>query len=142
MTTTITLTHEAGRGVEIESLHDHVVSLVAQRWAQSFRCRVTIKPSVAQAGLTSEEHVPDIIGWQYHPAGNRVEWIAEIETAESLSQPDLGERLQERASAGVAFYLFVPTGCRPATELLATAVGVYPNGIYEYRFVNGMLQLA
>lgn len=142
MTTTITLTQEAGRGVESESLHDQVVSLVAQRWAKSFRCRVTIKPRVAQAGWTREEHVPDIIGWQYHPAGNRVEWIAEIETEESLSQADTGERLQERASAGVAFYLFVPTGCRPVTQLLASTAGVSPNGIYEYRFVNGMLQLA
>jgi hypothetical protein len=139
---TLTIAQEAGRGVEIESHHDHVLSLVAQRWAKSFRCRVTIRPSVAQAGVTGEEHVPDIIGWQYHPAGNRVLWIAEVETEESLSQTDRGERWQDRYALGVALYLFVPAGCRPNAERMANGAKVHFNGVYEYRFVNGTLQLS
>lgn len=38
------LTKEAG----IETVHDQVVSLVAQRWAKAFRCKVTIHTGLEQ----------------------------------------------------------------------------------------------
>lgn len=127
------------RGV---SLHDHVVSLVAQRWARSFQCKVTIKPSVEKHGWAAGPHDPDIIGWQYSPAGNRVEWIAEVETEESLAQPLIRERLQDHAARGAPFYLFVPKGCRTVAQSVAMRAGIRPNGIYEYAFVNETFQLS
>jgi hypothetical protein len=140
--------HEAGRGAGhdagagVVSLHDHVVSLVAQRWARSFQCKVTIKPDVEQHGWAAGQHDPDIIGWQYSPAGNRVEWIAEVETEESLSQPLTSGRLQDQAALGVPFYLFVPKGYRPVAQRVATRAGIRLNGVYEYAFVNETFQLS
>ena len=35
----------------IETIHDQVVSLVAQRWAKAFQCRVTIHTSLRARSL-------------------------------------------------------------------------------------------
>jgi hypothetical protein len=140
--------HEAGREAGYEartgvvSLHDHVVSLVAQRWARSFQCKVTIKPDAEKPGWAAGQHDPDIIGWQYSPAGNRVEWVAEVETEESLSHPQTRERLQDHAALGVPFYLFVPKGYRTVAQRVAMRAGIRLNGIYEYTFVNETFQLS
>lgn len=133
-----TITREAA----IESLHDHVVSLVAQRWAKSFQCKVAIKPNAEKHGWAAGKHDPDIIGWQYSPAGNRVEWIAEVETEESLSQPQTRGRLQDHGAMGVPFYLFVPQGYRTVAQLVAMRAGIRLNGIYEYVFINETFQLS
>jgi hypothetical protein len=121
--------------VAIQSLHDQVVSLVAQRWAKSFQCKVTINPG-------SESGEPDVLGWQFSPAGNRVQWIAEVETEESLSQLDRYKRWQGLADKSVPFYLFVPKGYRSKVRQLAVMAGVDLNGIYEYTFLNETFQLA
>ncbi len=42
---------------------------------------------------------------------------------------------------GVAFYLFVPKGCRELAELFANRAGMHINRVYEYSVVNGMFQL-
>nr|MBI3614506.1 hypothetical protein [Nitrospirota bacterium] len=126
-----TITHE----IRIGSLHDQVVSLVAQRWAKSFQCKVTINPG-------SETTEPDVFGWQFSPAGNRVEWIAEVETEESLTGLDRYKRWQTLADKSVPFYLFVPKGYRSKVRQLAVMAGVDLNGIYEYAFLNETFQLA
>jgi hypothetical protein len=103
---------------------------------------VTIKPNAEQHGWASDKHDPDIIGWQYSPTGNRVEWIAEVETGESLSHPLMRGRLQDHAAMGVPFYLFVPKGYRTVAQLVALRAGASPNGIYEYTFINETFQLS
>ena len=124
------------------SLHDHVVSLVAQRWAKSFQCKVTIKPNAEKHGWASNKHDPDIMGWQYNSTGNRIEWIAEVETEESLAQSQLRGRLQDHLALGVPFYLFVPKGYRAVAQLVAMRAGASLNGIYEYAFINETFQLS
>jgi hypothetical protein len=129
--------------VGVQSVHDHVISLVAQRWAKSFQCRVTIKPDGGANGWKAlDESDPDIIGWQFAPGGNKVEWIAEVETEESLSDPQTRARFQMQSALGVPFYLFVPKGYRRAVQALAMRVGVSFNGIYEYAFTNETFQLS
>lgn len=126
-----TITHE----IRIGSLHDEVVSLVAQRWAKSFQCKVTINPG-------SETNEPDVFGWQFSPGGNRVEWVAEVETEGSLISSDRYKRWQTLADKSVPFYLFVPKGYRSKVRQLAVMAGVDLNGIYEYAFLNDTFQLA
>lgn len=127
--------HAMTGDVAIQSLHGQVVSLVAQRWAKSFQCKVTINP---RAG-TGE---PDLFGWQFSPSGNRVEWIAEVETENSLTELDRYKRWQALADKSVPFYLFVPKGYRAKVRQLAVMAGVDLNGIYEYAFLNDTFQLA
>lgn len=127
--------HTMTGDVAIQSLHDQVVSLVAQRWAKSFQCKVTINPG-------SETNEPDVFGWQFSPAGNRVEWIAEVETEDSLAELDRYKRWQAMADKSVPFYLLVPKGYRSKVRQLAVMAGVDLNGIYEYAFLNGTFQLA
>ncbi|MBM4133484.1 MAG: hypothetical protein FJ245_06925 [Nitrospira sp.] len=121
--------------VAIQSLHDQISSLVAQRWAKSFQCKVTISPG-------SETAEPDVFGWQFSPTGNRVEWIAEVETEDSLTRLDRYKRWQTLADKSVPFYLVVPKGYRSKVRQLAVMAGVDLNGIYEYAFLNDTFQLA
>ena len=133
-----TITHEAG----VQSLHDHVVNLVAQRWAKSAQSKVTVNTGSEKKGRAGfDRNTPDLVGWKSSPKGTRVEWIAEVETKESLSRLEMRARWQDDAALGVPFYLFVPKGCRARAEQVAVKAGVTLNSIYEYAFVNETLQL-
>lgn len=121
-------------GLAIQSLHDQVVSLVAQRWARSFQCKVTINPGAKRGE-------PEVFGWQFSPGGNTVEWVAEVETEESLAQLNRYRRWQQLAGRGLPFYLIVPRGYRQTVKQLAGMAGVDINGIYEYAFTNDTFQL-
>lgn len=134
-----TITREAG----IQSLHDHVVSLVAQRWAKSVQSKITINTDAERnRWAASDRSYPDIVGWKFNAGKNTIEWIAEIETEESLPEPDRQGRWREDAVLGVPFYLFVPKGHREAAQKLALTAGVTLNGTYEYFFLNGTFQLS
>ncbi len=134
-----TITREAG----IESLHDHVVSLVAQRWAKSVQINITINTDADRSRwAASDRSYPDIVGSRFTGGRNTIEWVAEVETEESLSEPNTQDRLREGAVWGVPFYLFVPKGHREAAQKFAMAAGVTLNGTYEYFFLNGAFQLS
>jgi len=89
-----TITHEPG----IQSLHDHVVSLVAQRWAKSVQINITINTDAERSRwAASDRSYPDIVGSRFNGGRNTIEWIAEIETEESLSEPNTQGRWREDA---------------------------------------------
>jgi len=134
-----TITREPG----IQSLHDHVVSLVAQRWAKSVQINITINTDAERSRwAASDRSYPDIVGSRFNGGRNTIEWIAEIETEESLSEPNTQGRWREDAGWGVSFYLFVPKGHRETAQKLAVTAAVTLNGIYEYFFLNEMFQLS
>jgi len=134
-----TITREAG----IQSLHDHVVSLVAQRWAKSAPNKITINTDAERhQWAVSDRSYPDVVGWRFNGGKNTIEWIAEVETEESLSEPETHSRWREGAVLGVPFYLFVPKGHRETAQKLAVTAHVTLNGIYEYFFLNGVFQLS
>ena len=133
-----TITHEPG----VQSLHDHVVNLVAQRWAKSLHCRITINTgSEKNRWAGSDRSYPDIVGWKPSLGRHTLELIAEVATEESIAGAEVYRRWQDYAALGVPFYLFVPKGYRAKAQQLAAKAGVALNGIYEYAFVNGMFQL-
>jgi hypothetical protein len=51
--------HEQG----IVTIHDQVVSLVAQRWAKAFHCKVTIQIGLEQTPWADPQQPCDIVGW-------------------------------------------------------------------------------
>lgn len=132
-------THDIG----IQSVHDQVVNLVAERWATTMQCTVTVNTPAREHGWsTAERKYPDLIGLKTGPKGNLVEWIAEVETEESFSELDAHGRWQDYTALGLRFYLFVPKGRGATAEFFASRAGARINRIFEYSFVEEQFQLA
>ncbi|MEW6247090.1 MAG: hypothetical protein AB1555_10305 [Nitrospirota bacterium] len=125
----------------IETLHDQVVSLLAQRWSKAFQCRVTIKTGLKENRWAGIDQKADLMGRKVNPRGDRILWIAEVETEGSLAESETVVRWKQGAELGVPFYLFVPRGGRETAQKLAAVAEITFNGVYEYGFVNGVLQL-
>jgi hypothetical protein len=126
----------------IETVHDRVVSLVAQRWAKAFRCKVTIHTSLEQDPWADPEQQCDIVGWQVTSAGNTtMEWMAEVETADSILDLETRSRWKQAMVVGVPFYLLVPRGLKESAQKLAGEASVPVSGVYEYTFVNDLCQV-
>lgn len=125
----------------IQTIHDQVVSEVAQRWAKAFRCKVTIKTSLDQNPWADPKQLSDIVGWYFSPQGNSMEWMAEVETEDTLSDPATFGRWQRAAVPGTPMYLLIPRGSLNVAQKLAGAAGVRFTGIYQYGFFNGVVQI-
>lgn len=125
----------------IETLHDQVVSEVAQRWAKAFQCRVTIKTGLDRQPWTDTPQESDILGWDFSPQGKDVLWAAEVETDDTLSDPDTHRKWQRAAAPGIPHYLLIPRGARALAEKMAASADLRFSSIYEYGFVNGVVQV-
>jgi len=126
----------------IQTVHDQVVSEVAQRWAKAFQCKVTIKTSSLEQNLWADpKQQSDIVGWYFSPRGNSMEWIAEVETEDTLSDPATRARWQQAAVPGIPLYLLIPRGNKVVAENLVAAADVQVTSIYQYNFFNGIVQI-
>ena len=125
----------------IVTVHDQVVSLVAQRWAKAFHCKVTIHTSLERTPWADPQQQCDIIGWQVSSAGNTMEWMAEVETDDSIKDVATVSEWKEAVVRGIPFYLFVPRGLKESAQKLAGDASISVSGIYEYTFVNGLCQV-
>jgi len=120
----------------IETVHDQVVSLVAQRWAKAFVCKVTIRTSLQLNPWADPHQQCDIVGWYISSGGNTMEWMAEVETEESLADPLVIDKWKKVITRGIPFYVLVPRGLKETTEQLALDASLVVGCIYEYTFVN------
>lgn len=125
----------------IETIHDQVVSEAAQRWARAFQCKVTIRTGSDHTPWADPGQQSDIAGWSYSPGGNCMEWMAEVETEDSLQNPETHCKWKRAAVAGVPMYLLIPRGNRAQAEQIAASVDLQFSSIYEYGFVNGVVQI-
>lgn len=132
-----TLLRERG----IVTVHDQVVSLVAQRWAKAFRCKVTIHTSLEQNPWADPQQQCDIVGWHVSSSGNTMEWMAEVETDESIRNAETVSGWKKAVVRGVPFYLLVPRGLKESAQKLAGEAAVPVSGIYEYTFINDQCQV-
>ena len=130
------------KDVGIQTLHDQVVSEVAQRWAKAFRCKVTIRTESDLNPWADPRQQSDIAGWAFSPQGDRVLWLGEVETSESLRDSGTHRKWVQSASAGVPMYLFIPRGLRTQVESITAALDVPVTGLYEYSLVNGAVQVS
>ena len=131
------------REIVTQSVHDQVVNLVAQRWAKTWHCQITINSDEERARWAeSDRSYADIIGWTFKAGRNKMEWVAEVETEESLTAAGLGGRWQDDLGLGVPLFVFVPKGRRVEAQKIALRSNVTLNGVYEYSFVNGAFQLS
>jgi hypothetical protein len=125
----------------IVTVHDQVVSLVAQRWAKAFHCKVTIRTCLEQNPWADPQQQCDIVGWRVSSSGNTMEWMAEVETDDSIRDVTSVSEWKEAVVHGVPFYLLVPRGLKQSAQSLAGKGAVPVSGIYEYTFVNGLCQV-
>jgi hypothetical protein len=70
-----------------------------------------------------------------------MEWMAEVETDESIRGTQAVSGWKKASMQGVPFYLFVPRGIKESAQKLAGDACVPLSGIYEYTFVNGLCQV-
>jgi hypothetical protein len=132
----------ATKDAAVQSLHDQVVSLVAQRWAKDSDCKITIYTGIEKFRWPRAiRSYPDIVGWNPELGGYRLELVGEVETEESLTTPDARIRWRDYAALSVPFYLFVPKGQKSVAQLAASKAGIAFNGIYEYSFDSERFQL-
>lgn len=125
----------------IVTVHDQVVSLVAQRWAKAFHCKVTIRIGLELNPWADPQQQCDIVGWRVSSSGNMMEWMAEVETDDSIRDVTSVSKWKEAVVRGIPFYLLVPRGLKQSAQSLAEKGAVPVSGIYEYTFVNGSCQV-
>ena len=125
----------------IVTVHDQVVSLVAQRWAKAFRCKVTIHTSLDQNPWADPQQQCDIVGWHVSSGGNKIEWMADVETEDSIMDAETVSEWKKAFVRGIPFYLFVPRGLKESAHKLAGESAVPVSGIYEYTFINDQCQV-
>jgi hypothetical protein len=65
-----------------------------------------------------------------------MEWMAEVETEESLADPLVVDKWRKTITRGIPFYVLVPRGQKEATQKLAVDASLAFACIYEYTFVN------
>lgn len=121
-----------------ETVHDQVVSLVAQRWAKAFVCKVTIKTGVEQNPWAELTQLCDIVGWYVSSGGNTIEWMAEVETEGSLEDVHIADKWRKAITRGIPFYLLVPSGMKELALKRAQEASITPSYIYEFTFINGV----
>jgi hypothetical protein len=70
-----------------------------------------------------------------------MEWMAEVETDDSIRNVAIVSEWKETVVQGIPFYLLVPRGLKESVQKLAGDASVPVSGIYEYTFVNGLCQV-
>jgi hypothetical protein len=125
----------------IETVHDQVVGLIAQRWAKAFVCKVTIRTSGDQNPWVDPDQPCDIVGWYVSSGGNTMEWMAEVETEETLMNPQIIEKWKRAMSRGIPFYLLVPRGFKESALKLCQDASITFNYVYEFTFINEVCHL-
>jgi hypothetical protein len=122
----------------IDAVHDQVVSLIAQRWAKAFVCKVTIRTGAEQNPWAEPNQLCDIVGWYVSSGGNSMEWMAEVETEDSLAEIQIVDKWRRAITRGVPFYLLVPRGTKELALKLTQEASMTVSCIYEFTFINGV----
>jgi hypothetical protein len=122
----------------IETVHDQVVSLVAQRWAKAFVCKVTIRTGFEQNSWSEPNQLCDIVGWYVSSAGNTMEWMAEVETEDSLLDAQVVDKWKRTIARGIPFYVLVPRGLKEVAVKLSKEQSIAVSWVYEFMFINGV----
>jgi hypothetical protein len=125
----------------IDTVHDQVVSLVAQRWSRAFVCKATIKTRVGRESWDERDQLCDIVGCYVNSGGNTIEWMAEVETEDSLADVQVVDKWRKAITRGIPFYLLVPRGMKELTFKLVQERSVLVSYIYEFTFINGVCHI-
>jgi hypothetical protein len=124
-----------------ETVHDQVVSFVAQRWAKAFVCKVTIKSGLDPNPWVDPNQPCDIVGWYVSSGGNTTVWMADVETEETLADVQISDKWNRVIRRGIPFYLLVPRGMKERALRLTQDRSISVSCIYEFTFISGVCHL-
>jgi hypothetical protein len=120
----------------IETVHDQVVNLIAQRWAKAFVCKVTIRTGLEQNFWADPDQPCDIVGWYVSSGGKTMEWMAEVETEGSLTDSHITDKWKRAITRGIPFYLIVPRGFKESAVKMSQDASIAVSYVYEFTFIN------
>jgi hypothetical protein len=124
-----------------ETVHDQVVSMVSMRWSKAFVCKVTTKAGLDQNAWSEPQQLCDIVGWYVSSGGDTVEWMAEVETEDSLGDAHIVDKWRKAMRRGIPFYLLVPRGMKDFVMRLCQEQSLTVSYIYEFTFINGVCHI-
>lgn len=116
-----------------ETAHDRVVHMVAGRFGAPGRS--FIRASAERGGRLREEApppMPDITGSRRKNGVAAVEWLAEVETEDTLTEAQAVGQRRRSSSLFVPIYLIIPKGCLQTARTLAFRAGVALRHVFEY----------
>jgi hypothetical protein len=70
-----------------------------------------------------------------------MEWMAEVETEASLSDPQIADKWMRTMKRGIPFYLLVPRGLKDSVQKLKQDASLVISCIYEYTVINGVCHI-
>jgi hypothetical protein len=117
-----------------QSIHDHVVRLVAQQWAKPLGYYITINPDAERNISAGPANYPDLVAWRVTGGRNILQWVAEVETEESVTEAEARTQWRPFGALGVPFYLIVPKGYQRSARVCAARAGATLTSITEYGF--------
>lgn len=130
------------RQIGKQPIHDFVIRSIPELWEKRGRQSVEINPgseknrSAKSAGL-----YPDVMGFESEDGQGRLQWVAEVETEDTVTLRKARTHWRQSAALGVPFFVIVPIGFRDLASLIAQHEGVPVAGFYHYWFENHELRL-
>ena len=70
-----------------------------------------------------------------------MEWRAEVETTESLTDPQIVDKWMRTMTRGIPFYLLVPRGFKESAQKLTQDGSIVISCIHEYTAINGVCHI-
>ena len=95
-------------------------------------------PALGVAGLAGESLYPDIV---VVDSGNVARMVAEVETADTVTEAEGRREWKAFAEVCETFYLYVPAGYSKEAKRICAKLGVRVTGIRTWRYIQGAEQL-
>ena len=130
------------RQIGKQPIHDFVIRSIPHLWEKRGRQSVEINPgSEKNTSAKSVDLYPDVMGFESEDGQGRLQWVAEVETEDTVTLHKARTHWRQSAALGVPFFVIVPIGFRDLAALIAQHEGVPVAGIYHYWFENQELRL-
>jgi hypothetical protein len=130
------------RQIGKQPVHDFVIRSIPNLWEKRGSQSIEINPGCERNGSAkSVDLFPDVMGFESDQEKGRLQWVAEVETEDTVTLHNARTRWRQSAALGVPFYVIVPIGFRDLAALIAQHEGVPVAGIYHYWFDNQELRL-
>jgi hypothetical protein len=130
------------RQIGKQPIHDFVIRSIPELWEKRGRQSVEINPgSEKNRSAKSVDLYPDVMGFESEDGEGRLQWVAEVETEDTVTLRKARTHWRQSAALGVPFFVIVPIGFRDLAALIAQHEGVPVAGIYNYWFENQELRL-
>lgn len=130
------------RQIGKQPIHDFVIRSIPDLWEKRGRQSVEINPgSEKNRFVKSVDVYPDVMGFECEDGQGRLQWVAEVETEDTVTLRKARTDWRQSAALGVPFFVIVPIGFRDLAALIAQHEDVPVAGIYHYWFENQELRL-